>query len=243
MAIRLTEVAGFLNAYFGMERYGDDQGGVYRPSERAVRRLGLALEPWPGIGKWAASERLDALFLHRPWRLPGGELGDIGVLAYHLAFDEQLTTGYNPRLAEALGMSGLYPIAEREGRPLGMVGDVRRQSFAEFSRTCAEVFGGRDEARPGGRDEVTRVAVVGAMTDTLVREAVGMGVGAYVTGQRRRPADLSVSQTGMGVVAVGRRRCEEWGVRALASILRERWAVLECLIPTDGVRAGDGRDL
>jgi hypothetical protein len=30
---------------------------------------------------------------------------DVGVISYHLAFDERLTLGFNPRLAEVLGMS------------------------------------------------------------------------------------------------------------------------------------------
>ena len=35
-----------------------------------------ALESWPEIGDCAETERLDALFLHRPWRLELSQIRD-----------------------------------------------------------------------------------------------------------------------------------------------------------------------
>ncbi len=238
MPIALDDLARFLDRLLAVERFGDDQGGVYRASDRRVRRLGLALEPWPGLTEWVARERLDALFLHRPWRLPPAGPGDVGVLAYHLAFDERLTTGYNPRLAEVLGMTGLEVLGRKEGRPLGMLGAVPAQEFAHFAGVVTEVFGGNDAVHAGEQREIGRVAIVGAMTEALVREAAGRGVQCYVTGQWRRPAARAVEETGIGVVAVGHRRAEEWGLRALAAILEERWAGLVCRVRPTGREIG-----
>ena len=64
------------------------------------------------------------------------------------------------------------------------------------------------------------MAVVGAMTDALVREAHARGIGAYVTGQWRQPAARAVRETGLGIVVLGHRRSELWGLRALAGLLR-----------------------
>ncbi|MBV9787021.1 MAG: NGG1p interacting factor NIF3, partial [Chloroflexi bacterium] len=63
--ISIDELRQFLDHFFAVERYGDAQGGVFRAATRPVRRLGLALEPWPTIDEWADAERLDAVFLHR----------------------------------------------------------------------------------------------------------------------------------------------------------------------------------
>ncbi|HEX4205616.1 MAG TPA: hypothetical protein VHZ51_15760 [Ktedonobacteraceae bacterium] len=63
------------------------------------------------------------MFLHRPWRLDLHRLPtDICILAYHLAFDLNLTLGCNRPLAEALPMTDLHPFAYRDGMPLGMLG-------------------------------------------------------------------------------------------------------------------------
>lgn len=208
----------------GAEEIAGIGNGARRDPARPVARLGLALEPWDGLGAWARAERLDAVFLHRPWGLtPGALPPGAGLLASHRPFDERLTTGFNPALAARLGMTKLEPLGEREGRPLGMLGTVARQPFGDFLARTREEFGGVEAAHPPRRGEGARVAAVNAMTDALVREAAERGADVYLTGVQRVPARAAVAETGIGVVAVGHRRAEEWGLRELARLLRERW--------------------
>lgn len=228
--VSINDLAQFLDRFFAVERYGDDQGGIYRSAERPVRRLGLALEPWPTIDEWAASERLDALFLHRPWKLQPWQLTETGILAYQLAFDERLTTGFNPRLADALQLSAIETLGEKAGRPIGMIGAVPEQSFADHVGLLGQVFGQHDEIHAAAEKRIRRVAVVGAMTDVLVREAAERGAQIYVTGQYRQPARAAVHATGVGVIAIGHRRSEIWGLRALAGVIRERWSKIEVVL-------------
>ena len=221
----------------------DDQNGWFLPSARPiVRRLGMALEPWPGLTRWTSDERLDALFLHRPWSLTDPqrqELRDtgIGVLAYHLAFDERLTTGFNPVLASACGWGEPEILGHKAGRPLGMVCALPEAvAFdAVVVRLRAEFAGLEQTTSPSAGDDtvVTRVAVVGAMNDAQVREAHARGVGVYVTGQWRQPAAKAVHETGLGVVALGHRRSEVWGLHTLARLLRAQPACagLEVMLP------------
>ena len=225
----LDSLATFLNRYFAVENYPDDTNGVYLSSERAVKRLGLALEPSPELYTWAEANGLDALFLHRPWHFDLGLLADVGVLAYHLPFDDTLTLGYNPRLAAALSLRNVEELGHKDARRIGMVGTVEETSFAAASAQVAEVFGGLERAHPGG-GPVTRVAVVGAMNEKLLLEARDRGVGLYVTGQWRPHAEKAVLETGLGVVTVGHTRSEVWGLGALAHLLSERFAGLETFV-------------
>ena len=216
----------------------DDQKGVFLPSERPVHRLGVALEPFPGLNDWLAAGRLDALFLHRPWRLADDQRaalqrGGIGVLAYHLAFDERLTTGFNPTLAEALAWNPPTLLGEKEGRPLGMLCSLpAARTFAEVDADLSRQFGLSLDKQPPVPDRpVEKVAVVGAMNDALVRQAAEAGAGLYVTGQWRQPARRAVEETGIGVVAVGHQRSEVWGLHALARLLRARLPEIAVLTP------------
>jgi len=228
----LHDLAQFLDEYFAVERYVDDPLSVYHPSERPVQRIGLALEPWPQIDTWVHKAQLDALFLHRPWKLQEGQLPpNIGVLTYHLAFDERLTLGFNERLADALSMQNVEVLGHKEGRPLGMLGMVRPQPLKHMRQRCHDIFGGHRETAGDGERSVQRIAVVGAMNDLLVREAVARSADVYLTGQYRQPARLAVAETGIGVIEVGHRRSEEWGLRALAGVLRERWSTLGVILP------------
>lgn len=201
---------------------------VFVPSDREVRRLGLALEPSAAAVERVRSEALDALFLHRPWNLAGLPAG-IGVLASHLPFDERLTIGFNPDLAEALGVSAIEVLGTKDGRPLGMVGDFDRGSFARLIERITAEFGAPEAVEPGSA-AIRRIAAVGAMTDALVREAAERGADVYITGQMRVPAGAAVEETGVAVVAVGHRRSEVWGLHLLARLLRDEWPELHTII-------------
>lgn len=233
----LADVAAFLDELLAAARYPGDENGIYLPSQTLVARLGLALEPLSGLAAWVQQEELDALFLHRPWRLaPEALPAEVGVLAYHLAFDEGLTLGMNPWLAEELGMSGLEPLGKKEGRTIGMLGRVPPAPFARVKTTVEGVFGGLEGALPNRGGEVARLAVVGAMSAALVEEAAVRGADLYVTGQFRPAARRAALETGVGVLEVGHARSERWGLTVLAKLLRERFAGLEVVLaPEDSL--------
>ncbi|MBD1842971.1 Nif3-like dinuclear metal center hexameric protein [Cyanobacteria bacterium FACHB-63] len=218
----------FLDRFFSVDRYPEEErGGIYRVSDRPIRRLGLALEPIPQIDYWITKNQIDALFLHRPWQLNSNL--DIGVVFYHLAFDERLTLGFNLQLADVLSLVNVQSFGYKAERAIGMIGGVPSQSFDRYCVQVREIFGGYESAF-GQADTVGKVAIVGAMNDGLIRSAANQGASVYITGQFRVSAKQAVLDTGMCVIEVGHRRCEQWGLRALSAILRERWAELRTIV-------------
>ncbi|GAB4035995.1 Nif3-like dinuclear metal center hexameric protein [Spirosoma gilvum] len=245
--VYLADIDHFLQAELTVDRYPDtERGGIYYPSKRPVCRIGLALEPFPKLIDWIQENQLDALWLHRPWQLDLTALqADLGILTHHLPFDESLSIGYNQRLARQLGAtSTLEPLGYKQDsakdgvslpqRPLGMLVDVAQREFDEWLHTIQGLFGGYDRAEAGHstakwQPVSSRVAVVGAMTGTLVREAAERGAHLYVTGAYRKPGQQAVDETGIAVIAVGHRRSEEWGLQVLADLLREHFPI-ECIV-------------
>lgn len=243
----LNDLADFLKTELTVSRYSStEQGGIYYPSKRPVKRLGLALEPFPKLYEWVQETQLDALWLHRPWQLDLASLPpDLGILSHHLPFDETLTMGYNLRLARQLGAIGdITPFGHKQEktesgkplppRPIGMLLDVAPHEFDYWLDAIKAQFGGYDRAEaghgPGGWQPTSyRIALVGAMTDELIREAAHRGAQLYLTGAYRKPGQKAVDETGIAVVAVGHRRSEEWGLHTLADLLQERWP-LECVV-------------
>lgn len=228
--ISLKSLQAFLDDLLDAHTFTDDQNGVYVPSERPVKRLGLALEPPPDVTDWTRQNDLDALFLHRPWklgRLPEG----VGVLAYHYAFDERLTTAYNPTLAEALEMTGLEPFGLKQDRVLGMIGDVPPASWATFKGEAEAEFGGLEATHGAQGAEVKRVCVVGALRPALVFGAAARGTQVYLTGEYRPAAAGAIAESGVSVLVIGHERSELWGLRALARLIRARFPGLETVFP------------
>ena len=239
----LTQVASFLDELLEAPAYSArrgrdgrcDQNGILRASTRPVGRIALALEPWPGmetrwqVGRWTLFSCTGRGGCRRRNRRRSNA-GDTGVLAYHLSFDEHLTLGFNPPLAALLGLEmPPEPLGSKEGRPLGMIGCLAAPvRAADLLARLREIFGGLDMEHPGGGEPgqaVKCVAVVGAMNDSLVRQAHERGAGLYVTGQWRQPATAAARDTGMAVAAVGHLRSEEWGLQMLARLLRERLGI------------------
>ncbi len=234
MQISLTDIATYLDSCLGSTRFPQDQNGIYRPSQHPVQRIGVALEPWPDIALWVRREHLDALFLHRPWRLDLNTLPtEVGILAYHLAFDLTLTFGMNMRLAHILQMSQLTPFAFKDAIPFGMLGDIPPIPLPEITQHLRHIFGAAPVIATSYTETVSRIAIVAAMTDSLIREAAALHVDLYITGQFRQPANRAVQETRMTVATIGHTSGEVWGLRELAHLLYERWPSLTTvLVPT-----------
>lgn len=239
----LDDIVQFLNQELAVDTYPDtERGGIYYPSGRPIRRVGLSLEPFSMLADWINENHLDALWLHRPWQFdPTLMPPDIGIMTHHLPFDETLTMGYNRRLARRLGETKTpevlgykpdkaNPKQTLTDRPIGMLVDVAQDEFDGWLETIKTLFEGYDRAEAGcgasgWQPNSTRMAVVGAMTDALVREAAERGAHLYLTGAYRKAAQAAVDETGIAIIAVGHRRTEEWGLQALASLIEERWPV------------------
>ncbi|BAY22912.1 hypothetical protein NIES2100_26760 [Calothrix sp. NIES-2100] len=231
-SIYIEEIVEFLNSFFNVEKFPEDErGGIYLPTSNPVERLGLALEPETQLQEWVIDKRLDALFLHRPWKLEVEKLPPgLGIISYHLPFDECLTVGFNLRLAQVLRMSDLEVLGEKENRAIGMIGEIPTKSFAQLCNCVMQIFGRQEQVLPAVNHDIKCIAVVGAMTDSLVREAAARGADVYITGQIRQPAQKAIQETKIGAIAVGHRCSEVWGLRSLSGILQERWSNLEVFI-------------
>jgi putative NIF3 family GTP cyclohydrolase 1 type 2 len=226
--LSLESIAADLDRFFEVDRYPGESNGIFRHGDRPIERLGLALEPGPGLSARARELNLDALFLHRPWTLPPDALAEeVGILAYHLPFDEKLTIGYNPRLADAFGLRDLEILGRKQDRAIGLLAISAPLSFLDLVERSREIFGGYDRIVAPVDDPVARVAIVGAMNGDLINEASDRGAEVYVTGQWRNSAREAIEKTGIGVIVTGHGRAERWGLLALAGYLRERWANLE----------------
>ena len=225
----LSDLAAALAPHVDADRYHreGDPAGVWIASDRPVRRLGLRLDAGRAPYAWLP-DGVDALLVHRPFGLWPARLPDgLGVLAVHRALDDRFSVGLNPALADDLGLDVDDEPLMRGGNAVGMTGAVAGTAEAFEARLDA-VFGGR-EATAGDlpAEPLGRVAVVGAMTEALVREAAERGARLYVTGETRKPAAEAARQTATRVVAVGQDRAERWGLRRLGALLCEAFPEVE----------------
>ena len=229
----LSALAASVDAVLGVEPAPTT---VVRSRAGTVGRVGLALEPWPGLAAWIDGAALDAVLLHRHWSLRVADLpADVGLLANHDAFDRRLGFGRSPELAAALGLTLGASLGERDGFPLATLGEGAPRSAAELRAALVAAFAGVEaELAPATAPAITRVAMARAMTPALVGQAADAGAQAYVTGQLRALARDAAERAGLHVFAVGHRASERWALAQLASGLRADWPALDVALAPDG---------
>ena len=232
----LAELSTFLQTILETEYFpSEERGTIYISSVRPIRRMGFALDPWPTLPSWLEHEDLDAIFLHRPQQLDRDTVPPTrGVLYAGAPFDERLTIGFVPRMAEVLGLRGRSPMADKSGRPLGMVGDLPKPvTTAEWRRLVMDMYGGVDEGWENNVQSIRKVAIVNQITPTLVQEAANRGAQAFLTPILRESAQASCRANNMAAFSTGIKRAEHWGLRTLAGMIRERWAGVRTAIFED----------
>lgn len=231
MSPTITEIVAWVRSTLG-DDFAPATNGVWRAGDgRVVRRLGVAHSGKGETAARAARAGVDALLLHWPWYL--GELPpDIGVLVFHEALDERLTTGENPWLAERLGFTLGRGIGVRRGRPL--VSLAHRREPLAMGQLLARVerefsgwwFAGWELWNPLPDDiPVDTIALANAMRPALVALAAHAGATLYLTGTLRAAARPALEQTPMAALGLGHRAIEQWGLHWLARSLYRHFGV------------------
>jgi hypothetical protein len=67
---------------------------------------------------------LDALLLHHPWHIDLENLPQMWGCWLTIEFDEGLTLGFNPILANGLHLTALEVLGMKHDRPIGMIGNI-----------------------------------------------------------------------------------------------------------------------
>ncbi len=222
-----NELAGAMDRLLGSSLATGERTHVVVRRDAPVRRLGLAVEPWPGLAAWVREERLDALVLHRPWRLPlDGLPGALGVLATHAPFEERLGLGWNPALAEQLELERTAPLGNQSGGPAGMTGELAPVPWRALHGRVAAVFGVVADTfgAPADPDQtIERVALAPVITPDLTGEAARAGARAFVSAEVRASARAALLATGVAAIIVGRARAERWSLGLLGRMLAREW--------------------
>ncbi|PYE55020.1 Nif3-like dinuclear metal center hexameric protein [Deinococcus yavapaiensis] len=220
------ELAAWLEVRLGR----DDLPTLYRKGDTdTVGVLALALEPMDV----PEEANMDAVFLHRPFRA-GSAFARRAILTSHHGFDEKLTTGENEPLIERLEWRDVRPF-DMDRRRFGVIASPPQRTWSAFLTALLGEFGAFEDVAAPARDPLRRVALVNAFRPELVRALHDQGVDALVTGQGRVLGARHAKEVGMGIVALGHRRSEEWGLRQLGRELEQAFADLRTVVYTSSL--------
>lgn len=229
----------------------------YSPETAVIEQIVLSVTPTAGVYSLIGYSSHDTsiasslgarlprtlCFLHRPFTLDRRSVrrGTL-VLSSHTSFDENLTVGWNPILAERLQVDVgdsicLQGYKGDPERKIGIIGPVTLVRDLLLHR-IKEEFGEAELAHDGLSDEIRGVAIMNAFHEDEVQrvlevalqrgwadaddEAPGKHI-LYLTGQPRVVGLEAAKALGMTIACVGHRPAEGWGIRYLAEQLRNEY--------------------
>ncbi|CUT17151.1 MULTISPECIES: Nif3-like dinuclear metal center hexameric protein [Candidatus Ichthyocystis] len=144
---------------------------------------------------------------------------DIGVLAYHLPLDAHPTLGNNFCLARLMGWRWDGVTFGRH--QLGFIGSLEHPLLAsDFSKHIGQVLNRQPLLLCSDDSKlIRRVAWITGAGQSYFKDAVSLGVDAFVTGEVSEFVYHLAMETGVAYVAAGHHATERYGVQALSELL------------------------
>jgi dinuclear metal center YbgI/SA1388 family protein len=240
--IALATLAAYIDELLAAQR-GHDFGpnGLQVEGRPVVYKLATGVSACGELFARAAAAGADAVLVHHglfwdgmPRTLTGYQFqrvaalirSGMALLAYHLPLDRDPELGNNAVAARAFGLTGVGPLGEHGGLPLGFQGRLPEPlPAAGLVALCRRVFGQEPLAFLGGREPVSTVGLISGGAQREVHAAIAAGLDAYVTGEASEWVMNVAREAGIHYLAAGHYATERLGVQALGEHLRHHFGI------------------
>lgn len=147
---------------------------------------------------------------------------DVAVYSSHLPLDAHPQLGNNAQLAKALGFRQLKPFFFEKAQHIGLqtVSSIKRE---ELEKRLANVLRAEPKLIPGGPEICRNIGIVTGGAGDEVKKAHGEGVDTFITGEGRHWTYALAEELGINVFYGGHYATETFGVKALASLLSDKF--------------------
>lgn len=147
---------------------------------------------------------------------------DISLIAYHLPLDRHPEVGNNAVAMRALGIEEPVSFAEFGGELTGFWGRLAEPlSAAGLVERCGELFGQPPTLVGSGPAEISTVGMVSGGGESVLYQAIQLGLDAYITGEIKEWVMNVAREAGIHYLAAGHYATERLGILALGDHLAE----------------------
>lgn len=147
---------------------------------------------------------------------------NLAVYSSHLPLDAHPQIGNNAQLAKALGFRQLKEFFFEKGQHIGFQSRTTI-SRLELEKRLANVLRLEPKVIPGGPELCKNIGVVTGGAGDELKKAHEEGVDTFITGEGRHWTYALAEELGINVFYGGHYATETFGVRALASLLSEKF--------------------
>lgn len=187
--------------------------------EKAAEKGGLLLVHHGMF--WQGAQPLTAAFYRK---IKAAIDGDLAIYSSHLPLDFHPSMGNNVLLAERIGLSGIFPVLEKNGWGTAVTGDWGK-SLDELVSAVESAVGRKSVVCPGGKKAIGRVAVITGGAGSQVAAVAGLGIDAFVTGEGPHWSFVEAEERQLNVVYAGHYATETFGVRRLGEFINRHFRI------------------
>jgi dinuclear metal center YbgI/SA1388 family protein len=151
---------------------------------------------------------------------------ELSLAAYHLPLDAHPEIGNNALLCRELGFERQGSFSEFGGREIGAIGrSAEGVDPAELRSRVTALVDREPLTFDDGPERVRSIGIVSGGASGQVRDAVALGLDAYLTGEPSEPAMADAREGKIHFIAAGHYATETFGVRRLGELVAERFGV------------------
>ncbi|NJE62520.1 Nif3-like dinuclear metal center hexameric protein [Thermococcus sp. 21S7] len=236
-----NELVAFLDEYLNVQAYPDkSSNGLQVEGKAEVERVAFAVDTTLRTIERAAKARADMLIVHHGmiWgglgyitgihyrRLKALMESGINLYAAHLPLDAHPEVGNNVELLRLLGIEPRGPFGEYRGLSVGFYGEFAEpQPIEKVAQVIAEKLGTTVKTYEFGAREIKTVGAVSGAGAFALEEAHRKGIDLLVTGEFTHADYLTAIDLPQSVLVAGHYKTETLGVRALMTVVKEKFGV------------------
>jgi dinuclear metal center YbgI/SA1388 family protein len=250
VSVPSRDVVGFLDAELEISRFRDyGPNGLQVPGAAEVSLVATAVSSTLETFSDAAQLGAQLLVVHHGLFWGAGPLlvdpmlkrrlkvlfdHDIGLAAYHLPLDAHPSLGNNARIAAELRLEVEGWFAEQRGGPLAVHGALPEPTTAEeLAFALGELTGKPVQLFLGGPAQISRIGISTGAAGRTLPEAAALGLDAFISGEPEEDSRAQAHELGITYLAGGHHATETFGVRAVGSLLAERFGLETAFIDAD----------
>ncbi|WP_018969443.1 Nif3-like dinuclear metal center hexameric protein [Rubritalea marina] len=244
---RLTEIVEYLDVELDLAEVPDypaAHNGLQLQNRGEVTKVAAAVDASLPVIRKAIDEGADLLVVHHGlfWqgvqKLVGApyqkfaEAIEAGLAIYsaHIPLDRHPEYGNNALMAEAIGMDNWEAYHPWKGTLLG----VRQSmdiSLDDLQQRVSTAVGGAVHVCPGRQSgTVGMVGLVTGGAGSEIESMAAQGIDTFITGEGQHWTYPLAEELGVNMLYAGHYQTETFGVKKLASLIGDKWAIESCFI-------------
>jgi len=246
--ISLTQLSDYLNTYLDPNKIQENAyNGIQVANNQPIGKIATAVSTNLETIQKAAQLGAQALIVHHGVLLKKdphpitGRLYDkikllmdhnIALLCYHLPLDAHPEIGNNFKAAKDLSLQNLKPFGEYCNTLVGVIGNVRQESFEEFKKRVENYYG-RQANAVKVKDPIKSVAIISGGADGYVSAAAQAGADCFITGRHDEKVWDDAHEENISFLGLGHYGTETVGPKALAEHLEKKFGIPSTFIQTN----------